>query len=98
MPSGIRGDNAIRSRAESISALVSAQNRRGEALPWSDRMRRCPRQLWTLVNAKGEVVGINAMIIGGDQSVSIAASVAKDFVTKFLTKRKAEERTPADVM
>jgi 6-phosphofructokinase len=48
------------------------------------------------------VVGINAMIIGGDQSVSIAASVAKEFVNNVLAKKKAEvdvnQLTPQDVI
>ena len=83
-----------------VSALVSAQNRRGETLPVvrSDAPLAPGNSGGPLVNAKGEVVGINAMIIGGDQSVSIAASVAAEFVTKVLAKRKAEERTPADVI
>jgi serine protease Do len=83
-----------------VSALVSAQNRRGETLPVvrSDAPLAPGNSGGPLVNAKGEVVGINAMIIGGDQSVSIAASVAKEFVAKVLAKRKAEERTPADVI
>src|ERR1044071_6423041 len=76
-----------------VSALVSAQNRRGETLPVvrSDAPLAPGNSGGPLVNAKGEVVGINAMIIGGDQSVSIAASVAKDFVEKALAKRSAEE-------
>jgi S1-C subfamily serine protease len=83
-----------------VSALVSAQNRRGDTLPVvrSDAPLAPGNSGGPLVNAKGEVVGINAMIIGGDQSVSIAASVAKDFVTKVLAKKKSEERTPADVI
>jgi len=83
-----------------VSALVSAQNRRGETLPVvrSDAPLAPGNSGGPLVNAKGEVDGINAMIIGGDQSVSIAASVATEFVTKVLAKRKAEERTPADVI
>jgi len=83
-----------------VSALVSAQNRRGETLPVvrSDTPLAPGNSGGPLVNARGEVVGINAMIIGGDQSVSIAASVATEFVTKALAKRKAEERTPADVI
>src|SRR5512141_2781144 len=83
-----------------VSALVSAQNRRGETLPVvrSDAPLAPGNSGGPLVNAKGEVVGINAMIIGGDQSVSIAAAVAKDFVTKVLTKKKSEERTPVDVI
>jgi serine protease Do len=83
-----------------VSALVSAQNRRGETLPVvrSDTPLAPGNSGGPLVNVKGEVVGINAMIIGGDQSVSIAASVAKDFVNKVLAKHKAAERTPADVI
>jgi serine protease Do len=87
-----------------VSALVSAQNRRGDTLPVvrSDAPLAPGNSGGPLVNAKGEVVGINAMIIGGDQSVSIAASVAKDFVSKALTKKNTEEhssqRTPQDVI
>jgi serine protease Do len=87
-----------------VSALVSAQNRRGEKLPVirSDTPLAPGNSGGPLVNAKGEVVGINAMIVGGDQSVSIAASVAKEFVEKVLGNKKAEERqsqrTPEDVM
>jgi hypothetical protein len=40
-------------------------------------------------------VGVNAMIVGGDQSVSIAASVVHDFVSKATAKL---EPTPADVI
>src|SRR5512143_4316254 len=67
-----------------VSALVTAQNRRGDKLPVirSDAPLAPGNSGGPLVNAKGEVVGINAMIVGGDQSVSIAASVAIDFVKK----------------
>jgi serine protease Do len=55
-----------------------------------------------LVNAKGEVVGINAMIVGGDQSVSIAASIAAEFVRKAVGKSgssaRAVHQTPRDVI
>ncbi|HSA99936.1 MAG TPA: trypsin-like peptidase domain-containing protein [Anaerolineales bacterium] len=80
-----------------ISALVTAHNRRGDALPVlrSDAPLAPGNSGGPLVNAKGEVVGINAMIVGGDQSVSIAASVATDFVAKA-TKRA--EPIPGDVM
>jgi serine protease Do len=82
------------------SALVSAQNRRGDTLPVvrSDVPLAPGNSGGPLVNARGEVVGINAMIIGGDQSVSIAASVVKEFVAKVLAKQKSEERTPVDVI
>src|SRR4030095_1763820 len=87
-----------------VSALVTAQNRRGDTLPIvrSDAPLAPGNSGGPLVNAKGEVVGINAMIIGGDQSVSIAASVARDFVKKAMAKSTAPNRpvqpTPNDVM
>jgi serine protease Do len=70
-----------------VSALVTAQNRRGEKLPVvrSDAPLAPGNSGGPLVNAKGELVGINAMIIGGDQSVSIASSVASDFAKRALS-------------
>lgn len=35
-----------------------------------------------LINAAGEVVGINTMIIGGDQGIAIPSSVAVEFVSQ----------------
>jgi serine protease Do len=87
-----------------VSALVSAQNRRGEKLPVlrSDVPLAPGNSGGPLVNAKGEVVGINAMIVGGDQSVSIASSVAVDFVQKAIkdetSVKKRTEPVPNDVM
>lgn len=87
-----------------VSALVSAQNRRGDTLPIvrSDAPLAPGNSGGPLVNAKGEVVGINAMIIGGDQSVSIAASVATDFVAKAIRNGtplgKRAEVVPSDVI
>lgn len=87
-----------------VSALASAQNRRGDTLPIvrSDVPLAPGNSGGPLVNASGEVIGINAMIIGGDQSVSIAASVANDFVRKALAINKVEGRskppTPQDVI
>ena len=40
-----------------------------------------------LVNAAGEVIGINTMIIGGDQGVAIPIHVAEGFVDEILGKR-----------
>ncbi|RPJ27424.1 MAG: hypothetical protein EHM33_08035 [Chloroflexi bacterium] len=87
-----------------VSALVSAQNRRGDTLPVirSDTPLAPGNSGGPLVNAKGEVVGINAMIVGGDQSVSIAASVANDFVRKAIgngvSVNKRAEPVPNDVI
>jgi len=86
-----------------VSALLTAQNRRGDKLPIvrSDAPLAPGNSGGPLVNAKGEVVGINAMIIGGDQSVSIAASVVNDFVKKATADgvaNKRSEPTPSDVI
>src|SRR5512138_128777 len=71
-----------------VSALVHAHNRRGDTLPIvrSDTPLAPGNSGGPLVNVKGELVGINAMIVGGDQSVSIAASVAADFVARAIKK------------
>ena len=81
-----------------VSALVHAHNRRGDRLPIvrSDTPLAPGNSGGPLVNARGEVVGINAMIVGGDQSVSIAASVASEFVKKA-TKDRAKP-VPNDVI
>src|SRR5512140_1386373 len=80
-----------------VSALVSTHNRRGDTLPVvrSDAPLAPGNSGGPLVNVKGELVGINAMIVGGDQSVSIAASVASDFVRKAIKK---SEPVPNDVI
>lgn len=39
-----------------------------------------------LLNAAGEVVGINTLIVGGDQGVAIPSAVALDFVSKVKAK------------
>ena len=87
-----------------VSALAFAQNQRGETLPIvrSDVRLAPGNSGGPLVNANGEVVGINAMIVGGDQSVSIATSVVNDFVNKVLANNKekttSNQHTPQDVI
>ena len=87
-----------------VSALVAAQNRRGDKLPIvrSDAPLAPGNSGGPLVNAAGEVVGINAMIVGGDQSVSIAVSVVNEFVRRVTAGRTTANRidrpTPLDVI
>jgi serine protease Do len=50
-----------------------------------------------LVNGAGELVGINAMIVGGDQSISIAAGVAGEFVAQALSGREVSAPRTAPV-
>jgi len=35
-----------------------------------------------LINAHGDIVGINTMIVGGDQGIAIPASIAREFVER----------------
>jgi serine protease Do len=50
-----------------------------------------------LVNGAGELVGINAMILGGDQSLSIPAPVAIEFVARVLGRPEPPTPQPGPV-
>jgi serine protease Do len=45
-----------------------------------------------LVNAAGEVLGINTMIVGGDQGVAIPSAVAKDLVESINEAKREREK------
>lgn len=56
-----------------------------------------------LVNVRGELVGINAMIMGGDQSLAIPISVIRDFVDDVESKgtqpkRETKTKPPEGVL
>jgi serine protease Do len=73
-----------------VSALGSFKLRDSEkTLPYirTDVRLRPGNSGGPLVNARGEVVGINAMILGGDQSVAIPSQVAVDWLAGQPTKR-----------
>jgi serine protease Do len=40
-----------------------------------------------LLNARGEVIGINTMIVGGDQGVAIPSAVIMDFLQEAINMR-----------
>ncbi len=48
-----------------------------------------------LVNGAGEMIGINAMIVGGDQSIAIPSTVARAFVQEILSAQSKTIRERA---
>ena len=73
-----------------ISAMLTAQSRNGKQIPIirSDVPLAPGNSGGPLVNVRGEVLGLNAMIMGGDQSIAIPISVMNDFVEKALSGAK----------
>jgi serine protease Do len=66
-----------------LSAVTSARTRRGEMPVLRSDVRLAPGNSGgPLLNAAGEVLGLNAMIFGGDQSITIPASVIQEFMEK----------------
>ena len=66
-----------------LSAVTSARTRHGEIPILRTDARLAPGNSGgPLLNAAGEVIGLNAMIFGGDQSIAIPASVIRKFLEK----------------
>ena len=64
-----------------ISALTSVRTRHGEIPVVRSDVQLAPGNSGgPLLNAAGEVLGLNTLIFGGDQSVSISASVLREFL------------------
>jgi len=73
-----------------VSAIAAAQaggRRGGLPIIRSDAPLAPGNSGGPLVNGAGELVGINAMIVGGDQSIAIPATVGRDFVRASLAAR-----------
>lgn len=73
-----------------ISAIGSFQLRDSQkTLPYlrTDLRLRPGNSGGPLVNALGQVIGLNAMILGGDQAVAIPSNVATDWLAGQPTKR-----------
>jgi serine protease Do len=64
-----------------LSAVTSARTPHGDIPILRTDARLAPGNSGgPLLNAAGEIVGINAMIFGGDQGIAIAASVIREFL------------------
>lgn len=76
-----------------LSAVTSARTRRGEIPVLRTDARLAPGNSGgPLLNAAGEVIGLNAMIFGGDQGIAIPASVIREFL------EKARKSTPSNAV
>jgi serine protease Do len=66
-----------------LSAVTSARTRNGEIPVLRTDAQLAPGNSGgPLLNAAGEVIGLNAMIFGGDQGIAIPASVIRKFLEK----------------
>jgi len=66
-----------------LSAITVARTRNGEFPVLRTDARLAPGNSGgPLLNAAGEVIGLNAMIFGGDQGIAIPASVIRNFLDK----------------
>ncbi len=75
-----------------VSALGQAQTRgprKQVPIIRSDVMLAPGNSGGPLLNARGAVVGINAMVVGGDQGVAIPSQVASGFVKETLDRQVA---------
>jgi serine protease Do len=64
-----------------LSAVTSLRGRHGEVPVLRADVQLAPGNSGgPLLNAAGEVIGLNAMIFGGDQSVAIPSSLLKSFL------------------
>ena len=80
-----------------LSAVTSLHGRQGELPVLRADVQLAPGNSGgPLLNAAGEVIGLNAMIFGGDQSVAIPAGVIREFLGTALKRMPA--RVAEDVL
>jgi serine protease Do len=72
-----------------ISAVTSAETRDRRTIPVlrTDVPLAPGNSGGPLVNAAGEVIGVNTLIVGGDQSVSVPVSVGTEFIANAIAQR-----------
>jgi serine protease Do len=72
-----------------VSAILKAQtaHRREVTLIRTDVPLAPGSSGGPLINSHGQVNGINAMIVGGDQSLSIPITLIQEFVADALQKK-----------
>ena len=74
-----------------LSAVTSLRGRGGEVPILRADVQLAPGNSGgPLLNAAGEVIGLNAMIFGGDQSVAIPASLLRSFLEQARQGKAAE--------
>jgi serine protease Do len=78
-----------------LSALSTAKTRDGREIPIlrTDATLAPGNSGGPLVNAVGGVIGINTMIVGGDQGVAIPSYLAANFVRE--TREKSKMASPS---
>ncbi len=81
-----------------LSAVTAARTRKGELPILRSDVQLAPGNSGgPLLNAAGEVIGLNAMIFGGDQSVAIPASLIREFLADA-HKNFPHQKTSEDVI
>lgn len=76
-----------------LSAVTAARTPRGDIPVLRTDARLAPGNSGgPLLNAAGEVIGLNAMIFGGDQGIAIPVSVIREFLSK------ARKNMPSDAV
>ena len=75
-----------------LSAVTSLRGRHGEVPVLRADVQLAPGNSGgPLLNAAGEVIGLNAMIFGGDQSVAIPASLLQSFLAGARKNKRTED-------